>query len=566
MSNKSFDVICFGDEVPGVLALVAAGREYSRRNKGEKLRVLLMSPGDAGWRLGGHLTRGELSYLDRSQVPGPVREKEGLPTFGDPPAIYAELLRNSSPRGENIDKKIALDPNNAAAALKSMLAEATDYAVLSHVRIDLVLKQGNRIVGVRTSKDEVYQGSQFIDCTVNAELSTCAGVAKRTGFGTLGVPDTELPVTLVFETEGLSAQQLKDREAHFLKRFRDSGDKESQKWIEIAAGGRDSRRVNSLKDRLGVKPDAADKDKNSLFFPNNGDHIDFRSPAISIAYHAFRGTEFDPDSMAGNGSRLDQANIAILDGRGASGDKLSWNALLFRVSATEADELAKTGAKPTKAMLEEFEKVKTFFIKTLGAKSVRHASELYIRHAGNVAAEAVAKPLSGSDMLRNGLSSSEALGTFGYHFDVRGGIEGLGAAIEHLSISLKFAQPLFNYGIDHTKLKAFRNTAVVSPASGFTGLAASAGRIVEFNVGVGQGVGIAIATALSKGQDLFDVSNREIHQVLEATGKLPKLFGDSTDIGDMAKLESGVRPSSSISSPYLVAAANTTVAGNTGMV
>ena len=391
---------------------------------------------------------------------------------------------------------------------------------------------------------------------MNAELSTCAGVAKRTGFGTLGVPDTELPVTLVFETEGLSAQQLKDREAHFLKRFRDSGDKESQKWIEIAAGGSSSRRVKSLKDRLGSKPDAGE-DKKSLFFKNDGDHIDFRSPAISIAYHAFAGTEFDPDSMAGNGSRLDQANIAILDGRGASGHKLSWNALLFRVSATEADELAKTGAKPTKAMLEEFEKVKTFFIKTLGAKSVRHASELYIRHAGNVAAEAVKKTLSGSDMLRNSLSASEALGTFGYHFDVRGGIEGLGAAIEHLSISLKFAQPLFNYGIDHTKLKAFRNTAVVSPASGFTGLAASAGRIVEFNVGVGQSVGIAIATALSNRQDLYDVSNREIHQVLETTGKLPKLFGDSTDIGDMAKLESGVRLSSSISSPYLVAAANT---------
>ena len=159
MSNKSFDVICFGDEVPGVLALVAAGREYSRRNKGKKLCVLLMSPGDASWRLGGHLTRGELSYLDRSQVPKPVREREGLPTFGDPPAIYAELLRNSSPKGENIDKKIALDPNNAAAALKSMLAEATDYAVLSHVKIDSVLTEGSRIVGVRPSKGEVYTPS-----------------------------------------------------------------------------------------------------------------------------------------------------------------------------------------------------------------------------------------------------------------------------------------------------------------------------------------------------------------------------------------------------------------------
>ncbi|MEO1589751.1 MAG: FAD-dependent oxidoreductase [Cyanobacteria bacterium J06632_22] len=582
MTDKLYDLICFGDEVPGVLAAVAAGREFSRQNNGKKLRVLLMSPGDVSKRIGGHLTRGELSYLDRCQVPLDVRKREGLATFGDPPAIYTEFLKRSSPAGENLDKKIALDPNHAAAALRAMLEESTDFATLRHIQIRSVLTDGNRIVGIQTFKDEVFRAKQFIDCTVNAELAKCAGVAKREGFGTLGIPETELPVTLVFETEGLTTQQLKKKEADFLKRFRDENDKEAQEWIKLVAKG-DNDRIAILKAKLKFEKDSAGGDKKSLFFPTNGDYIDFRSPALSIAYHAFRGTEFDPNRMAGNGARLDQANVAILDGKGASGHKLSWNSLLFRVNATQANELAKTGAKPTPAMLAEFEKVKAFFIKTLGATSVRHASELYIRHAGNVAAEAVKVPLSGSGMLNNGsdrnkghktakawekgISAKEALGTFGYHFDIRGGIEGFGAAMEILKLkALTFAKPLFNYGITHTQLERFRNTAVVSPASGFTGMAASAGRIVEFNVGVGQGVGIAIATALTQNKELYDIDNKDVHDILKATGKLPKIYGYPVqDIDNsMGKLDlalatqdSAVNPSPFTETPYK-AANNTT--------
>ena len=65
---RSYDVIGFGDEVPGVLALVSAAREY-RRCTGKALRTLLMFKGNSQEGVGGHLVRGGLAYLDRCSLP-----------------------------------------------------------------------------------------------------------------------------------------------------------------------------------------------------------------------------------------------------------------------------------------------------------------------------------------------------------------------------------------------------------------------------------------------------------------------------------------------------------------
>ncbi len=71
-------------------------------------------------------------------------------------------------------------------------------------------------------------------------------------------------------------------------------------------------------------------------------------------------------------------------------------------------------------MLEEMRFVDKWF-RSIGATAVRPAIELYIRHAGNVTG--VVEPLSGARMLEGGVSSDEALGTFGYHLDVRGELQ-----------------------------------------------------------------------------------------------------------------------------------------------
>ncbi|HBE54213.1 MAG TPA: FAD-dependent oxidoreductase, partial [Cyanobacteria bacterium UBA11369] len=88
-----------------------------------------------------------------------------------------------------------------------------------------------------------------------------------------------------------------------------------------------------------------------------------------------------------------------------------------------------------------------------------------------------------------------------------------------------FTPPIFNIGIQHAIVRTIPNLAVVSPASGFVGLAAAAGRIVEFNAGVAQGLGIAAIIAILGSKNLADVSNLDVRKVLVDTKRLPKVFG-----------------------------------------
>lgn len=502
-SGRYYDVIVFGDEVPGVLAAISAAREYRRRTS-RYPSVLLMSKNSEHEGLGGHLVRGKLAYLDRSQISPKIRKQHNLDTFGDPPALYQEFLREAGVH------KIALNPDSANDALQRMRRQA-GVDLLTGVRIDSVFKQGRTIAGIQLKRGEAYFANQFIDATVNAELAQAAGAGKVPGFGTFGLPDSELSVTLVFETEGLSSSRLKQIEEIYLRRFTDRSDTDAQSWLQIAADG-DPKLAKRL------SRDMKDSREQLKGLYEGDDYIDVRSPALSVAYHAFRGKPF---SLAASGSLLDKANIAKLPG-----NRLIWNALLFDVNASQAEELARNLSLPNDAMLEEMSFVAQWF-KSLGATAVKPASELYIRHAGNITNPV--SPLSGSKMLKGGVPRGQALATFGYHFDIRGGIKGLGnKAAQKGFADIQFAKPIFNVGIEHALLRDVPNLAVVSPASGFEGFAASAGRIVEHNAGVAQGLGIAAIIALLDARDdlnLANVSNAEVQEVLEATNQLPKIYG-----------------------------------------
>ncbi|TAF28294.1 MAG: FAD-dependent oxidoreductase [Oscillatoriales cyanobacterium] len=494
MDLRSYHIICFGDEVPGVLAVISAAREYRRRTNLYP-RVLLMSKGSLQEGIGGHLVRGGLAYLDRSQVSQELQQSLNLDPFGSPPTIYKEFLQKSGVSA------IALDPSKASAALKAMLVQA-GVALLSKVEIKSINKEGKKITSIITSKGTVYVAKQFIDATVNGELAQAAGVRKLNGFETFGLPNSELPVTLVFETQGLSVRRLKELDYIYLKR----------------AAGKDAKLAEEL--RLEM----IDTRGNLKTLWAGNDYIDVRSPALSVAYHSFRGRKL---SFPETGIILDEGNIAILPK-----ERLSWNALLFAVTASEAEALARNGSKPTANMQVEMSFVAAW-LKSLGATSVTSASELYIRHAGNVTG--VVEPLTGAQMLRGGVPATEALGTFSYHFDVRGGISGIGEKANSLGWfkSLSFKQPTFNIGIRHALMKNVPNLAVVSPCSGFEGLACSVGRIVEFNAAVGQGVGIAAVNAILNNKNLADVSNREVRQVLAQTGQLPRIFGVANNADGM---------------------------------
>ena len=500
---REYDIICFGDEVPGILTLVCSSREYHRRT-GKYPRSLLLFKGNSQLGIGGHLVRGGLAYLDRSAVPISIRRELDLDTFGDSPAIYDEFLQSSGVY------QIALNPQNANLALRKMLQEVK-ADVLSNAEIKSVKKEGNKISRIELNRGEFYKAKHFIDSTVNAELAQFAGVRKLKGFETFGLPNSELSVTLTFQTKGLTVDRLKRIEYEYLAGFVDKSNNQFQRLLNVAAG-------NNSEFADYLRQDLVDKNGNLKTMYAGKDYIDVRSKALSIAYHSFRGT---PLSLQTSGSILDNGNIAILND-----NTLSWNALLFDVNAEQAENLARNKALPTPKMLQEMNFVANWF-KNIGASKVIPASELYIRHAGNVTG--VVEPLTGAEMLAGGVPENEALGTFGYHFDIRGGIKGLGnraleKGLEQFSLHLP---PLTNFGIKHALVKDVPNLAVISPASGFEGYACSAGRIVEFNCGVGQGVGIGIGIALSKNRNLASISNLEVRRILADTGRLPKIYGVS---------------------------------------
>ena len=502
-NTREYDIICFGDEVPGVLSLVCASREYHRRT-GKYPRSLLLFKGNSQLGVGGHLVRGGLSYLDRSQIPISIRRQYDLDTFGDSPAIYQEFLQRSGVY------QIALDPQDANITLRQMLQEVRAN-ILSNAEIKSVIKEGNQINTIELVRGEFYKAKHFIDCTVNAELAQFSGVKKLTGFETFGLPDSELSVTLTFQTKGLTVDSVKQIEYEYLEGFTNLANTKFQNSLNIAAGN-NSEYADYLRQNL------IDENGNLKTMYAGKDYIDVRSKALSIAYHSFRGT---PLSLQTSGSILDNGNIAILNN-----NTLSWNALLFDVNAQQAENLARNKALPTSAMLEEMEIVAKWF-KNIGATEVIPASELYIRHAGNVIG--AVEPFRGAEMLAGGVLENEALGTFGYHFDIRGGIKGLGnrvleKGLKEVSLHLP---PLFNFGIQHALIKDVPNLAVISPASGFQGYACSAGRIVEFNCGVGQGVGIGIGIALSENRNVAEISNLEVREVLANTQRLPKIYGVS---------------------------------------
>lgn len=501
--SRTYDIIAFGDELPGILSLICAAREYYRRTN-QYPRSLLMFKSDSRKGVGGHLVRGGLSYLDRSSIPLEIRREYNLGSFGDAPAIYEEFLQRVGV------VQVALSPFKANQVLREMLQEIR-ADILSNIEIESVIKQRNKITGINLTKGETYLAKQFIDSTVNAELAQAAGVKKLKGFETFGLPDSELSVTLVFQTQGLSLPRLQHIEKLYLERFTNLNDRDAQKWLNQAAGNN-----SEIANRL--RKDLVDKNGKFKTMYVGKDYIDIRCKALSIAYHSWRGT---PLILQKSGAILDNGNVAIL-----SGGRLSWNAFLYDVNADKAEALARGKAKPTPEMLAEMNYVIQWF-KAIGANTVTPAHELYIRHAGNITG--AVDPLSGAEMLAGGVRNDEALGTFGYHFDIRGGIKGLGQRVEKQGIGnlLYLKKPLFNIGIQHALIKNIPNLAVISPASGFEGYACSAGRIVEFNCGVGQGVGIAAAMALVHNTNLADFSNKEVRSVLVQSRRIAKIYGQN---------------------------------------
>lgn len=496
-ANK-YDVVVFGDEVPGVMTALKVQSEL--RSRRQSANVAIITEGNANNGVGGHLVRGGLAYLDRNQVPSNLRAQYG--TFGRPSALYQDFLRLGQ-----VDT-IALDRQKIASGFSRVLSQA-GIAVISNVNLGPVQTAGS-VVCSFTASGQTYSADHFIDASQSGELAAASGVGMMQGLEALGFPDSALSIGLMLDLYGVSVEQFKVMEAELINRYFDPADSSAQQWLTAASGNNGQKRQELLQSLLDYQR------RPKLLYQGTRDSADVRSLAFSILVHGYIGQEYDIKS---SGFLFDRANIAVLD------DRLSFNALLFYADSSTAQQLSRSGSVPTGQMQAIAQEIKTL-MERIGVPRVEIMPELYIRNAGQIANPI--DELSATLMAAGGVSSQEALGTFGYHLDDRGGIDGLQERVDESPLRLfDFEQmPVFNYGFRHTLPKEKENLAVLGPASGFGGLGTTAGRIVEFNVSVGEGLAIAIAEAISQNRSLQTITNAQVQRQL---GYRPTIYGYRTD-------------------------------------
>jgi hypothetical protein len=170
---QAYDVIVFGDEVPGVMTAMSVKREL--RESGLNARVALVTEGDSRKGLGGHLVRGGLAYLDRNQVPPALRSQYG--TFGMPSRLYQEFLGLGQVNTIALDRFAA--SQNMASALQNSGVDLIDKVSLGPVQTS------GSLVCAFTASGKTYTARQFIDSSQSGELAAASGVEMMKGLEAL---------------------------------------------------------------------------------------------------------------------------------------------------------------------------------------------------------------------------------------------------------------------------------------------------------------------------------------------------------------------------------------------
>lgn len=471
--ERHFDAIVYGDEPAGVMTALELQRQLRQLGGLSRPRIALLSGADLREGVGGTIARGGLAYLDRNQVP---RDMWGvLPPFAPSSDLYRRFLRLTGV------ETIAVDPRRASRAFRQALRRAR-ITVLSKVVI-----RGTELERPATASDHNHPAAPaaarlcvietaahgrlgadlFIDASLAADLAHGAGVRFRPGLGPGRLAHESLALGWIFEVEGLSLEQIRDLERVFSRRLLDRHDLEARQWLQAWPAYRSDRR------RLAADLLEADGEP-QLLYSSTADSADQQSPAMSIAFHGEQGLA---PGLRHAAARLDAANIAVLP------DRLSFNALLFRNTAERNRAVLSHGSRPLNWMLPVAADVESFF-RRHGARRLHWMPELYVRSADQLAHPV--RPLTAGLMARGGVPRWEALGTFTYYLDLRGGFVGV----------VPPAKPTFNFGYRHTLPLELSNLAVLGPAGGFGGLGEGAGRIIELNISVGQGLAIASSLAL----------------------------------------------------------------------
>jgi hypothetical protein len=453
------DAIVYGDEPAAILTALELARQLRRQPPQRRTRLLLLTAADTRTGLGGTISRGGLAYLDRNQVPEDLSER--LPLFAPSSDLYARFLRMAGVR------EIAVDPQRASQAFAAALRRSA-IPVVDRVVLRRTIRTADRLCVVETNRGS-FSADLFLDGSIAGELAHAAGVRFHSGLGGTRLAASSLSLGWIFTVEGLSLRQLQELEERLTRRLLNPRDRQAQQWLDLWPAYRSHRPLlrAALLDRSG---------RPRLIRSYSSDSADQQSPALSIAFH---GSSHRPPGLERSDVLLDRANVALLPGR------LSFNALLFRNSARQNRLVLAAHNQPLPWMAAPARDLEHFLL-SHGARRVRWAPELYVRSADQIAQPL--EPLTMETMALGGVPASQALGTFTYALDLRGGLPGIALA--------PMARPTFNFGYRHTLPRELRNLAVLGPAGGFGGLGEGAGRILELNVSVGQGLAIAAAQAL----------------------------------------------------------------------
>ncbi len=460
--EKVYDIVVYGNELPGIAVAVMASRKLK-----EKGKIVVIRQNKESELFGGLIAQASLSYLDRNQIDSNLTPSS---------YFFQEFLIKSKV------KKVALDKNLANQAIRELL-KAENIEIINNAELKPILKNENEIDYLEIKNSNItIKAHSYIDATQNADLGREAGLKYTIGFETLGFPNSTLPITPVFETVGLSIEDLKAIEKKILnnpvlmRRIRE----------KIICDCQDLKYSNWLLQNLN----------NEMFI--GIDYIDFRSIAFGAAYHLYKNKPYNLKK----GFLVDKPNIAILPN-----NRLSWNTFLYKFDSLEVQKIINNGSHPTNIMLNEIKSFNSWLNSFNESKKILTLppDELYIRHLVNITD--VIAPLTGKQIARGGFSPANAVGTFSYYFDVRGGIEGM---------SGKMPKATFNFGIEHT-LSRINNLAIVSRSAGYYGLAPAIGRILELNTSIGANIGIIAALATERNVPIQSFKSAETKIAMEHT-------------------------------------------------
>ncbi len=479
-ADRNFDVVVYGDEVPGICAAI-----WAKKTLGANGKVAVVRSNHETAMLGGVLTRGGLGYVDLDKIPDWYRQP------------YAQCFR------EFLDKanvpESCLEPKTADKALREMLSEAGVKVISNSTLTPHVVNQKIEYAEVKESNIKI-EANSFIDVTQDAELARKAGLSYYTGYESQNIKskNESLAISVVPTITGLTIADLRKIEDKILY---------------------DTPLVEKIKTSISKYKDPAStefwmRNFDSTIYQAYTDGYNIRSVAIGAAYHVDRNLPFTQEK----GFFFDKANICVY-----KNNSMSWNGFLFKYKVDELMKMEANGRKPTPEMVKEMSYLQEWLQKKSG-KDVRLfiPDEIYIRQTLNV--RDVVAPLTGKEIIQGGTLPSKSIGSFSYDFDLRGGVKDLGSRIPPL--------PVYNFGIESALASKVSNLAIVGRSSGYVGMAVSVGRIATVNIYQGQGVGVAAGLASKLGVPLNTITSAKTRETLETlTGKTTYLSGRDTSYG-----------------------------------